>query len=162
MTIIGVCFLVLLPFFSRMPSPDQTEETLQEELVDSPGKQRKSISAFSNYIVALIFFFVVGQECTYGGWVSSYSVLQGFSSKEHATLYSSVYWISITFFRFCLAFVHGRASTKINVLFAIAILQSFLSLFIIYRVDPETGLIVSSIVFGLSNSVLFPLVLMSP
>ena len=116
----------------------------------------------SNYLVAMIFFFVVGQECTYGGWVSSYSVLQGFSSKQHATLYSSVYWISITFFRFCLAFVHGKASKKINVLFMVAILQTFLSLFIIYRVDAEVGLIVSSIIFGLSNSVMFPLLLMIP
>ena len=89
----------------------------------------------SNYLLAMMFYFVVGQECTFGGWISSYSVLEGFSTKGHATVYSSAYWISITFFRLVLAFVHGKASKKVTILLTVAVIQTFISLGTIFHVN---------------------------
>ena len=96
------------------------------------------------------------------GWISSYAVLEGFSTKEHATMYSSLYWVSITFFRFAFAFVPGKPSLKIYILLGAATFQTFLSTILIYHVSPEIGLIATAIIFGLSNSVLFPLLLIVP
>ena len=77
-------------------------------------------------------------------------------------MYSSVYWISITFFRFALAFVDGKSSKKIEILIAIGVVQAFVSYFIIYHINAEMGLVMSAIIFGLSNSVVFPLLLIVP
>ena len=56
----------------------------------------------------------------------------------------------------------GRPSVKIFILFGIAVIQTFISFFLIYKISPEVGLIISSIIYGLSNSVLFPLLLLIP
>jgi fucose permease len=64
------------------------------------------------YLTCLCFFFIVGQEAGFAGWVSPYAVLQNFSNKEHATMYSSMYWISITISRFVLASVKGSDAKK--------------------------------------------------
>lgn len=77
----------------------------------------------------------MGQEIAYGAWVSSYSVLNKFSTKEHANFYSSLYWISITFFRLTLAFVPGPSSKKIEILASIGIVGSFASYFAIWHID---------------------------
>jgi fucose permease len=114
------------------------------------------------YLIASGFLFAVGQETSYGGWISSYTVLYGFSTKEHATFYSSLYWISITFFRFALAVVPGPPSAKVRNLAIIGILTTFLSVILIFHVHVEFGLIFTSILYGLTDSVLFPLLLTVP
>ena len=77
----------------------------------------------------------VGEEVAYGGWISSYAVLYNFSTKEHAIVYSSVYWISVTFFRFALAGVSGSPSKKIRNLSIVGIVTTFLSFFLIFHVN---------------------------
>ena len=105
---------------------------------------------------------IVGEEVSYGGWISSYSVLYNFSTKEHATVYTSIYWISITSFRFVLALVEGSPSTKIRNLGLFGILTTFIGYFLIFHVNPDLGLIVMTVLYGLSVSVLFPLLLTVP
>ena len=112
--------------------------------------------------MGLNFYFLVGQYTTYGGWAASYAVLKGFSAKEHVAVYTSLFWTSITLFRFVFAFIGGSASSKVYSLTILAILQAFLSLFLINTVNAEKGMLVSSLVFGLTNSVLFPLLLVIP
>lgn len=56
----------------------------------------------------------------------------------------------------------GKASSKVYLLTTIAMLQSLFSLFLINKVDANIGMIITSLVFGLSNSVLFPLLLVIP
>lgn len=98
---------------------------------------------------------MIGQECAYGGWVSSFAVLEGFSSKEHATAYSSIYWISITFFRFALAMVRGSPSQKVQIFALIGVVTSVGSYWVIYFVQPEVGLVLMSVFYGLGNSALY-------
>lgn len=101
----------------------------------------------------------MGQETTFGSWIPSYAVLRGFSSKEHATFYSSMYWISITFFRFAFVLIPGKVVSKIYALTFIGVTTAIISPFLIYHVNSEVGLIGGAIFFGLSNSALFPLLL---
>ena len=78
------------------------------------------------------------------------------------SLHSSLYWISITFFRFALAVVPGPPSAKVRNLAIIGILTTFLSVILIFHVHVEFGLIFTSILYGLTDSVLFPLLLTVP
>lgn len=113
-------------------------------------------------LISSTFFFTLGQQTSYGGWISSYAVLNHFSSKEHATLYSSLYWVSITIFRFVFAFVPGSPSKKIQYLGLIGVVNSVSGYYIIFYVNSEIGLNLMSFIFGFSNSALFPLLLTIP
>lgn len=86
------------------------------------------------YLIASGFLLAVGQQSSYGGWISSYAVMWGFSTKEHAIFYSSVYWISLTLFRFVLALVPGPPSAKLRNLGIIGIFTSFIGVFLIFHV----------------------------
>lgn len=70
--------------------------------------------------------------------------------------------MSITLFRFVFAFLPGKVVAKIYALTMIGVSCSILAPFIIFNVDSEIGLIFASIIFGLSNSALFPLLLSLP
>ena len=107
------------------------------------------------------FLLLVGQEASYGSWIPSFAVMRGYSSKEHATFYSSLYWFSITFFRFAFLFLPGTIKQKIYWLVGGGIAVSFISLLFI-QLDSELGLNFGSFAFGLCNSVLFPLLLSLP
>ena len=88
--------------------------------------------------------------------------MRNFSSKEHATSYSSIYWFSITFFRFAFLFAPGKIKQKIYALVIVGVFCSIFSVVLIYFVNPELGLVFGSIIFGMSNSALFPLLLSLP
>lgn len=89
----------------------------------------------SIYILAACFFFTVGQEAAFGGWISSYTVLHNLSSKEHATFYSSLYWISITFFRFAFAVLKGSPTRKVQILALVGVVNSVISYLITFHVN---------------------------
>ncbi len=70
------------------------------------------------YLLSFMFFIYIGEEVAFGGWISSYSVLNHVSTKEHATLFSSLFWGFMTLFRFVFAFVKEKASKKLMFLIA--------------------------------------------
>lgn len=45
---------------------------------------------------------------------------------------------------------------KLIALYIIAIVSSFISLFIIHKISPEIGIVIGSVLFGMTNSILFP------
>lgn len=83
-----------------------------------------------------MYFLIVGQESTYGGWVSSYAVMNEYSTKESATKYSSIYWIACTVFRFAFPFVKGSGTVKLIALYIIAVASCFAGLFVIHQISP--------------------------
>ena len=127
---------------------------VEKKLIQIPKK--------SVILLSLCFFFAVGLETTFGGWISSYAVLNGFSSKQSATLYSSLFWVSITAFRIILAFLKNSSSKKIEILTYVGVIGSFLSYFFIWYVNPIFGIVFMSLIYGLCGSVMFPLLLTIP
>lgn len=113
-------------------------------------------------MISACFFFASGQSISYSGWISSYAVLNGFSTKEHATFYNSLYWVSITIFRMTLAFYRSSSSSKIKYLALVGVGSSFISQFLIWNVSSEVGIIFMTLTYGLCASVLFPLLLTIP
>ena len=63
--------------------------------------------------MCVMFILLIGQEVSYGGWVASYAVMNGYSTKEVATIYSSIYYLTITAFRFIFAFLPGSGKCKL-------------------------------------------------
>jgi hypothetical protein len=63
-------------------------------------------------------------------------VLNDFSTKEHATMYGSLFYIMITVFRFILSMVGGSPSLKIQYLSMLGIFNGFIGLFFIFNVQP--------------------------
>lgn len=98
-------------------------------------------------------------ECTYGGWISSYSILAGVSDKEAATIFPTIFWIAITAFRFGLAFVPGSTSKKMDILIKANIIVGVVTILLIKAGLTLFSCYMCSIAFGLAMSSLFPLIL---
>lgn len=58
--------------------------------------------------------------------------------------------------------IAGSPSNKIKNLGYVGIATTFIGYFLVFDVNSEFGLIIMSILFGLTNSVLFPLLLIIP
>lgn len=76
MTVIGIASLICGVYFLYLESP--IEKADEKEDINSHGLP---IPQMSVYLMATAFFFTIGQETAFGGWVSSYAVLYNFSSK---------------------------------------------------------------------------------
>ena len=61
-----------------------------------------------------------------------------------------------------LALVSGSPTAKVRNLGLIGFVTGFISFFLIFRVNSELGLIKMTILYGLTNSVLYPLILTIP
>ena len=111
-----------------------------------------------------MFMLLVGEESAFGGWVSSYAVINGINSKESATLYGTIFWISITMFRFIFLFLPGKPSQKSAWMYAGSIFMAVSSLVVLhaYPLHGSAGLIYSSVGFGIFFSIVFPLLLSTP
>jgi fucose permease len=54
-----------------------SEESLMRRLHTEQQKKQSIV-----YLISFMFFVYIGQEVAYGGWISSYTVLTGISTKE--------------------------------------------------------------------------------
>lgn len=61
-----------------------------------------------------------------------------------------------------MATVQGSASQKVELMGLIGVINSVVSYFVIFYVDPEFGLYSMSLLYGLCNSVLYALLLTIP
>ena len=82
--------------------------------------------------------------------------------KEGATVFPSIFWIFMTIFRILLAFVPGTSSRKLKVLILANALSGIISLVIIYAGHVEFACYLSSMLFGMSMSSIYPLILTVP
>ena len=131
--ILGFCGLILCPFFFFFLSPETKEhkelyQSLNKEEKEEKGREMGQREVF---IICIMYWLIIGQECSFSGWIPSFAVMNGYSTKEHATMYSSLYWIAVTAFRFIFPLIKGKASTKLLALYFLATVSSLVSLGII-------------------------------
>ena len=81
--------------------------------------------------------------------------MEKYDTKEAATRYVSFYWIFGTVFRFILPFLPGKSYQKLIILFINSILTSILSLILISQGDGKVGIILSSFLYGITNSIIY-------
>lgn len=118
--------------------------------------------ASTGLLMCPIFMLAVGLEAIYGGWISSFAVLHNYADKQNATMFSSLFWVSITVFRFILVHAKGTNTMKLLILFGIGLVASFMSLVTMERVSAMAGLYGSAIAYGLSCSILYAVGLALP
>ena len=107
-------------------------------------------------------FFYLGIEITFGGWISSFATITKVTDKEGATVFPSIFWIFMTLFRILLAFAPGTSNTKLKILILASISSGVISILIIYSGHEELACYISSMLYGLSLSSIYPLILTFP
>jgi hypothetical protein len=89
--------------------------------------------------------------------------MENISTKEQATLFSSLFWIVMTLFRFIFAFVKMKPSKKLRICIYTQIIFSF---FILIFVDMygwhKFALYFAAIAYGISFSSMFGLFFVFP
>ena len=89
-------------------------------------------------VLCLMFLLLIGEESAFGGWISSYAVIQGIQNKEDATLYGSLFWIVITMFRFIFLLLPGKPSSKSIWMYLGCVLVAITSV-VFLRTMPQYG-----------------------
>lgn len=107
-------------------------------------------------------FLYLGLECTFGGWISSYSVLTGVTDHRGATVFPVIFWIVMTIFRILFAFVPGKSSIKLQILIIANIVSGIISLFFIYADHVQFACYLSGVLFGSCMSSIYPLIMTLP
>ena len=107
-------------------------------------------------------FFYLGIEITFGGWISSYATITKVTDNEGATVFPSIFWVFMTLFKIILAFTPGTSSTKLKILILASISSGVISILVIYSGHKELACYISSILFGVSLSSIYPLILTFP
>ncbi len=125
---------IVVPAYYMLESPEKLKKNLANDLL-SAGNLADEIQRISQrkskveerdtrirkknaivYLLSFMFFIYIGEEVAFGGWISSYSVLNGVTTKQGATMFSSLFWGFMTIFRFLFAFVKEKASKKLKIL----------------------------------------------
>lgn len=115
-------------------------------------------------VLCFMFMLLIGEESAFGGWVSSYAVINGIQNKEDATFYGSLFWIVITAFRFIFLLLPGTPSKKSSWMYLGCVFVAISSL-VFLHMYPQYGnfwIIYSSFGFGMFMSIVFPLLLSTP
>ena len=107
-------------------------------------------------------FFYLGTEITFGGWISSFATLTKVTDYRGATIFPSIFWIFMTFFRVVLAFAPGSSSKKLEYLILGNIASGIISVMIIFAGYTELTCYLSGFMYGLSMSLVYPLILTFP
>lgn len=104
----------------------------------------------------------MGSECTYGGWISSFVVMNHIADEKRATIYPTIFWTVMTVARLLLAFVSVPSSKKLKILIIGCFLSGFISLLFIYLKYLSYACYVSAVLFGISLSSIYPLIFSVP
>ena len=109
----------------------------------------------ADVLIGMYLFIYVGCETSYGGWISSYSILAGVSERAEATFYATIYWIVITITRFISAIAPGTSSQKMRFLLRGVVLAGVICLTLIYSGYVHFTCYFGGIIFGMFFSCLY-------
>ena len=152
--------VITIPFYLKIKSPELNGFKIEE--VASNNVSSKKISDLLMYSLCFLMFCYLGLEITFGGWISSFATLTGVTDNRGATVFPSIFWIFMTFFRILLAFAPGSSSKKLGILILANVASGIISLLIIAAGYTELTCYLSGFMYGLSMSSIYPLILTFP
>jgi len=158
--VFGIMVMAVIPFYFKIKTPELNGFEVED--ATSPALKAKTITNKLEYWLCGLMFLYLGLECTYGGWISSYSVLVGVTDNKGATVFPIVFWVLMTFFRILLAYAPGKSSKKLQILILANIVSGIVSLLIIYAGHVKLACYLSGALFGLSMSSIYPLIMTLP
>ena len=126
------------------------------------GNSKKGVLEQVNYpmvtLICLVFFFYVGAEIGFGGWIYAYAVSLGLSSEVTAAYLTSAFWGTLTLGR--LLAIPLAAKLRPQTVLLIDFIACLLSLMIIVFSRTSTIAVwIGTIGFGFANAAIFPTLL---
>jgi len=101
------------------------------------------------FLIAVMFFFFVGAELSYGGWIYTFALSMNLASATTAGYLTSLFWGSLTFGRLVNIPVAARVRPRIMLLADIMGLTASLLLLLIW---PQTPVVAWIATFGMGFS----------
>lgn len=133
---------------------------LSSPLPISPAKDEKKrpILPLLVVLIALVFFFYVGTEISFGGWIFTYTTITGLADAASAAYLTSGFWGSYTIGRLIAIPLTRRLSSKVMILCDFSILLSSLALMFLF---PQSFLVlwIGVIGVGIGMASIFPTML---
>lgn len=106
-------------------------------------------------LLILLFFFTVGVQLGFGGWIFTYVSDLGIADVTTASLMTSIFWGSLTVGRLVAIPVSKKVSPESMLLFHCALLVFFMGMILIWPMD-YWMMWVGSAGMGIATSVIFP------
>jgi fucose permease len=105
--------------------------------------------------LTILYFLYFGLESSYSVWIPTYSVLAKISSKEEATAYSLVFYLSMAISRFVLAIpTKSKTSSRTQFSLLLLLIISVLAV-LLHFTYPHFGCYFVSILYGFAMSPLY-------
>lgn len=111
-----------------------------------------------------MFFFYLGAEVGFGGWVATYGTTTGATTKEEAAFCSGIFWIFITIGRMLAIPAANRYNTnsQLQVLIYSCVCSVATALLLVSLGYTRQAVYLGSAWFGLSMSAIYPLLMSLP
>ena len=106
-------------------------------------------------IMSLAFFFYVGVEVSYGGWLASYVIRKGFGTEQTGAYLTSIYWGFFLCGRIAAIFIGKKMRPSRVLLLDLA--GAFLAVFLLVVFPGSLWvLVLASAIMGISIASIFP------
>lgn len=148
--------------------PPRIHKASDNSIVINPEEEEaegsKRITSDINFFLCIMFFFYLGAEVGFGGWISTYATITGASTKEEAAFCSGVFWVFITLGRMLAIPAATRFSTnsQIQLLIYSCVLSVSTALVFVGLGLTRMAVYLGSAWFGLSMSAIYPLLMSLP
>lgn len=149
-----VLVLLFLPGFIGLLSLESPKNLDIDEMEGSHKPAKYGVVT----LLILVFFFAVGVQIGFGGWIYTYVSDLGIADVAAASLMTSVFWGCLTLGRLVAIPVSKKVAPGIMVLFNCALLVLVLGLILIWPLSPAM-MWVGSAGMGLATSIIFPTLL---
>jgi len=145
--VLAIVFFPLIIVYLRLPSP----RILGHE--DAQGNRNRNYAMMA--LISLFFFFHVGAELSYGGWIYTYALRRGIANETMAAYLNSTYWGALTLGRL----IGIPVSTKLRprTMLSIDLLGCFISCAVVLIWNESAAATwIATILMGMSLASLFP------
>ena len=146
--VLALSTLPAAAWFLRIPSP-----TAREDSGTGPRGQVNHLLVAS---IALFFFFYVGAEASFGGWIFSYAVALDLGSKAAAAYLTSAFWAALTLGRFVAIPIAARFRPRSIVLVDLVGCLASIGMILLWP-NSLAAMWLSTIGLGLSMASIFPI-----
>jgi fucose permease len=108
-------------------------------------------------LISFGLFVVVGLEDTISSWIPTYAVQTLVANKQGAVQFASIFWVMETVFRFVFAYVPAKDSTKMTGMCFSQLVAGIVCVTASVLHHPAESAYLSSILYGLTLAMGFPL-----
>ena len=145
--VLAIMFFPLIIVFLRLPSPPIHGS--------EDGQGNRDRNYMMVVLISLFFFFHVGAELSYGGWIYTYALRRGIANETMAAYLNSTYWGALTLGR--LIGIPVSTRLKPGAMLSIDLLGCFVACAVVLIWNESAAATwVGTIFMGMSLASIFP------